>query len=130
MNISMALRLLYYIIILLPALTIITYLGQGLYRLKQGNEKYSFVLIDFVKRMPIFLLYGVSILLTNKFAVGFNYEITSKIFVPIIFLLLSVLYSYIMVDDKNSFGNKLTIAIAYPCLLFIVSWIEKMFTAI
>ena len=126
MNIAIALKLLYYIFLLLPVLTMIAYLGQGLYHLRQDYGDYIKEFIIFLKGIPVILLYGLSIMFINNAIKTSIFPIVGRIAAPIILVLLSTLYGYIIVDDKSNFLHKITASGVFPCFLLMISWIEKI----
>lgn len=125
MNISVALKLLYYIIILLPVLITLKHLFMVIYNVKQQEEIANDNMFGFLWGLISIASYGVTVLFINKSMALSSFPMLDRFFYPFILVMLGMIYG-VAIEDRNRFtASKAQALLTMPALSGMMYCIER-----
>lgn len=124
MNISVALKLLYYIIILLPVLITLKHLFMLIYNIKRQEEWANDSMFGFLWGLISIASYGMTVLFINKSMALSSFPMLDSYFYPFVLILLGMTYG-VAIEDRNRFtGSKAQSLLIMPALSGMMYCIE------
>lgn len=126
MDISVALKLLYYIIVLLPVLMTLKHLLALVYSIKRHEEDYSGHLLGFMWGVVSIVSYGVTVLFINKSMAISSIPMLDKLFYPFVLVLFSMLYTLVIEDKERFAESKIQALLAMPALTGLMFFVDRV----
>lgn len=127
MDITIALKLLYYIIILLPMLMTIKYFVSIVYEVNKGEFVESDNLARFIWGILSIISYGTTVLFINKSMQMSAFPIVDELFYPIILVLFGIAYAALIENKDIYTSGKIQGLLCMPLLTVGMFLIEKLF---